>query len=160
MAPLDACAHGPVPRLVDDRPVEVRGADEGFPSTVGTVSRSERWSYPRGVIAPPDDLTEGPRPLQLYERGVWDPAEYWGEPDGMLEICLVEVIAAGPRLQHEFEQLLPGGEDPGAPDPILEAVELRERSQPARAGAARGIDRVGPAVPRRLRPSWCTRVRG
>jgi len=87
------------------------------------------------------------------------PVECWGEPDGMFELCLVEVIAAGPRLRHEFERLLSGGEDPGAPDPILEAVELRERGEPARAGAARGIDRVGPAVPRRLRRSRRTRVR-
>ena len=34
----------------------------------------------------------------------------------MLEIPLVEVIAGGPRLQFEFEQLLPGGEDPDAGD--------------------------------------------
>ena len=63
------------------------------------------------------------------------PVECWGEPDGMFELCLVEVIAAGPRLRHEFERLLSGGEDPGAPDPILEAVELRERGEPARARA-------------------------
>jgi hypothetical protein len=98
------------------------------------VSRAERWVYPRGLIDPPTDLIEPQRPLQLYERGIWDPAEqYWGEPDGLLEICLVEVIAAGPRLQFELEQLLPGGEDPDAPDPILEAVALRNRGQPARA---------------------------
>lgn len=100
------------------------------------MSRAERWVYPRGLIDPPTDLSEPQRPLQLYERGVWDPAEqYWGEPDGLLEICLVEVIAAGPRLQFELEQLLPGGEDPDAPDPILEAVALRDRGQPARARA-------------------------
>jgi hypothetical protein len=92
--------------------------------------------YPRGLIEPPTDLSEPRRPLQLYERGIWDPAEqYWGEPDGLLEICLVEVIAAGPRLQFELEQLLPGGEAPDAPDPILEAVALRDRGQPARARA-------------------------
>lgn len=53
----------------------------------------------------------------------------------MLEICLVEVIAAGPRLQFEFEQLLPGGEDPDAGDPILDAIELRDRWYPDRARA-------------------------
>ena len=79
------------------------------------MSRSERWVYPRGLIDPPTDLSEQRRPLQLYERGIWDPAEqYWGEPDGLLEICVVEVIAAGPRLQFELEQLLPGGENPDA----------------------------------------------
>lgn len=53
----------------------------------------------------------------------------------MLEISLVEVIAGGPRLQFEFEQQLPGGEDPDAGDPILEAIELRHRGQPDRARA-------------------------
>jgi hypothetical protein len=106
------------------------------------VSRAERWVYPRGLIDPPSDLSDlsdlsdPQRPLQLHERGIWDPAEqYWGEPDGTLEICLVEVIAAGPRLQFELEQLLPGGEDPDAPDPILDAVALHERGQPTRARA-------------------------
>ena len=42
-------------------------------------------------------------------------------------MCLVEVIVGGPRLQFEFEQVLPGGEDPDAGDPILDAVELRDR---------------------------------
>ena len=80
------------------------------------MSRAKRWVYPRGLIDPPTDLSEPQRPLQLYERGVWDPAEqYWGEPDGLLEICLVEVIAAGPRLQFELEQLLPGARIPMLP---------------------------------------------
>ena len=92
--------------------------------------------YPRGLIDPPDDFAEPHSPLRLYERGTLDPADqYWGEPDGMLEMCLVEVIVGGPRLQFEFEQLLPGGEDPDAPDPILNAVELRDRGQPDRARA-------------------------
>ena len=53
----------------------------------------------------------------------------------MLEMCLVEVIAGGPRLQFKFEQLLPGGEDPDAPAPILDAIGLRDRGQPDRARA-------------------------
>ena len=87
-----------------------------------------RWKYPRGLIDPPGAVAEPDSPLRLYERGTWDPAdEYWGEPDGMLEMCLVEVIVGGPRLQFEFEQVLSGGEDPGASDPILDAIELRDR---------------------------------
>jgi len=50
-------------------------------------------------------------------------------------MCLVEVIAGGPRLQFKFEQLLPGGEDPDAPDPILDAIGLRDRGEPDRARA-------------------------
>jgi hypothetical protein len=63
------------------------------------------------------------------------PSTTGASPDGMLELCLVEVIAAGPRLQYEFEQLLPGGEDPDAGDPILDAIELRDRGYPERARA-------------------------
>jgi hypothetical protein len=47
----------------------------------------------------------------------------------------VEVIAASPRLEFEFEQLLPGGEDPDARDAILDAIELRDRGHPDRAQA-------------------------
>jgi hypothetical protein len=82
------------------------------------MMRAERWVYPRGLIDPPVDVEPPAGPLRLYEKGVWDPAEqYWGEPDDMVEMCLVEVIAVGPRMQYEFEQLLPGGEDPDAADP-------------------------------------------
>jgi hypothetical protein len=83
------------------------------------------------LIDPPGDVEQPRSPLRLYEKGVWHPAEqYRGEPDDMLELCLVEVIAAGPRLQFEFEQLLPGGKDPDARDPILDAIELRDRGYP------------------------------
>ena len=92
--------------------------------------------YPRELIDPPGEVELPTSPLRLYEKRVWDPAEqYWGEPGGMLEMCLVEVIAAGPRPQFEFEQLLPGGEDPDASDPILDAVELKHRGYPGRARA-------------------------
>ncbi len=88
-----------------------------------------------GGIDPPSDVAQPRSPLRLYEKGVWDPSEhYWGEPDDKFEI-LVEVIAAGPRLQFEFEQLVPGGEDPDADDPIHDAVELRDRGYPDRAHA-------------------------
>jgi hypothetical protein len=50
-------------------------------------------------------------------------------------MSLVEVIAAGPRMQYEFEQLLPGGEKPDAGDPILDAVELSYRGYPDGARA-------------------------
>jgi hypothetical protein len=92
------------------------------------MARSGRWVYPVGVIDPPGDVEPPRSPLRLYDKGVWDPAEqYWREPDDRVEMCLVEVIAAGPRLQFEFEQLLPGGQDPDAGDPIRDAIELRDR---------------------------------
>jgi hypothetical protein len=72
----------------------------------------------------------------LYERGIWDPAqEYWGEPEDSIEVCMIEVIAAGPRGQFEFEQALPGGDDPDPHDPILEAVELHHLGADDRAQA-------------------------
>jgi hypothetical protein len=43
------------------------------------------------------------------------------------------VIAAGPRPQFEFEQPLPGGENPDAEDPILRVLGLRDRGGRARA---------------------------
>jgi hypothetical protein len=46
-------------------------------------------------------------------------------------------FSAGPRMQFEFEQLLPGGEDPDASDAILDAIELRDRGHPDRARALR-----------------------
>ena len=92
--------------------------------------------YPRGLIDPPGEIAEPRSPLRLYERGIWDPADqYWGEPDGVLEICLVDVIVGGPRMRFEFEQILPGGDDPDAADPILDSIELRDRGHPDRARA-------------------------
>jgi AAA ATPase domain len=46
------------------------------------------------------------------------------------DMCLVEVIAAGPRPEFEFGQLLPGEEDPDASDPILDAIELVTTATP------------------------------
>ena len=78
----------------------------------------------------------------------------------MVEMCLVEVIAAGRRLEFEFEQLLPGGEDPEASDPILDAIELRDHGYPDRVPRATGgPDRVGPALHRRARAPGRPRVR-
>ena len=100
------------------------------------MTHGERWMYPRGLIDPRIDIEQPHSPLRLYEKGVWDPAQqYWGEPDDTVEMCLVEVIAAGPRMQYEFEQMLPGGENPDAGDPILDAVELEHRGYPDRARA-------------------------
>lgn len=96
--------------------------------------RSDQWCYPVGVIPPPPVHVEG-GPLRLFERGEWDPAEqYWGELDDTIAVSLAQVIAAGPRTEFEFEQILPGrGDDPHGADAILDALELRDRGEPARA---------------------------
>jgi hypothetical protein len=120
------------------------------------MSRSERWVYPQGLIDPLGEIAAPPSPLRLYERGIWDPAEqYWGEPDGMLEMCLVEVIAGGPRLQFEFEQILPGGEDLDAADPILDSIELRDSGQVARASAGSPSTRTTRRRPRLTMRAAC-----
>lgn len=97
--------------------------------------RSGQWRYPIGVVQPPAPLSVDGGRLRLFERGVWDPAqEYWGEPEDTITASLAHVIAAGPRTEFEFEQILPGrGDDPDGADAILEAVELRDRGQRARA---------------------------
>jgi tetratricopeptide (TPR) repeat protein len=100
------------------------------------MTHGERWMYPRGLIDPRIDIEQPHSPLRLYEKGARDPAQqYWSEPDDTVEMCLVEVIAAGPRMQYEFEQMLPGGDNPDAGDPILDAVELKHRGYPDRARA-------------------------
>jgi len=102
----------------------------------------DRWCYPRGLIDPPGAVEfRWGAPLRLYERGMWIAGdEYWGEPEGVVPVPLVEVIAGGARRGYEFEQLLPGGDDPDARDVIVEALALRDGGQQERAEAVlRGV---------------------
>jgi hypothetical protein len=90
-------------------------------------------NIPRGLIEPRAPVVLTGAPLQLRGRGLWDPAEqHWGEPEDT-----IAAARAGdrrrPRPQFEFEQLLPGGENPDAEDPILRALALRDRGERARA---------------------------
>ena len=95
---------------------------------------SGRWRYPRGVIDPPAAVELVGGPLQLFDRGWLVPGgEYWGEVDDAVPVPLVEVAAGGRRRSFEFEQLLPGGDDPDPRDPIEEAIALRDAGQPRRA---------------------------
>jgi len=100
------------------------------------MSRSARWRYPHGLIAPAVPVTFAGGPLQLRDRGVWDPAaEYWGEAQDTIVASLAQVIAAGPRRGFELEQLPPGGDSPDLEDPIMEALALRDRGELTRATA-------------------------
>lgn len=45
------------------------------------------------------------------------------------------MIAGGPRLEYEFEQIFPGHGNPDSDDAILEAIELRDRGDVAAARA-------------------------
>jgi hypothetical protein len=90
-------------------------------------------NVPRRLIEPRAPVVLTGAPLQLRGRGLWDPAEqHWGEPEDT-----IAAARAGdrrrPRPQFEFEQLLPGGENPDAEDPILRALALRDRGERARA---------------------------
>src|SRR5665213_1343923 len=74
-------------------------------------------------------------PLKLEARGRWDPAEeYWGEEGEPVESWAHPIIKRGPRPQYEMEQILPGVDpEDFDSDPILEANELKDRGQIARA---------------------------
>jgi hypothetical protein len=74
-------------------------------------------------------------PLKLYLKGEWDPAEeYWAEPGEPIEAWAKAVIERGPRPMQEMEQVLPGVDpEDFDSDPILEANELKDSGQIARA---------------------------
>jgi tetratricopeptide (TPR) repeat protein len=74
-------------------------------------------------------------PLKLRKQGEWDPAEeYWGEAGEAIEAWAKPIIKRGPRPMYEMEQILPGADpEDFDSDPILEANELKDRGQIARA---------------------------
>jgi len=95
---------------------------------------SNPWRYPRNLIDPPGPIVLPGGPLQLYQRGIWDPAEqYWGEPEDTIAASIAQVIAGGPRMEYEFEQILPGRGDPDSDDPIIDAMQLRDHGDAAAA---------------------------
>ncbi len=78
----------------------------------------------------------GLAPLALDEQGTWYPVdEYWGEEGKPIAEWAKPVIARGPRPRYEMQQILPGAEEaePDDSDPIMEAVEQKERGDIARA---------------------------
>jgi tetratricopeptide (TPR) repeat protein len=74
-------------------------------------------------------------PLKLHPKGDWDPAEeYCGEAGDPIEAWAEPIIKRGPRPMSEMEQILPGADpEDFDSDPILEANELKDRGQIARA---------------------------
>jgi tetratricopeptide (TPR) repeat protein len=74
-------------------------------------------------------------PLKLFPQGEWDPAEeYWGESGEPIEAWAKPIIKRGPRPMFQMEQILPGADpEDFDSDPILEANELKDRGQIARA---------------------------
>jgi tetratricopeptide (TPR) repeat protein len=65
------------------------------------------------------------KPLALTAQGDWDPVDqYWGEDDTDLDPLIEQVIAAGPRLAFEMEQVIPGIEaDDWDLDPVADAAQ-------------------------------------
>jgi hypothetical protein len=66
-------------------------------------------------------------PLRLEPQGAWDPKEeYWGEEGEPLDDWTRRIIAWGPRMAFEMEQVLPM-DDPDDPDgdPIVRSNERR-----------------------------------
>jgi tetratricopeptide (TPR) repeat protein len=123
--------------LGKDRVITLRptGLWEVMPGEIILVAPRKQWRYGghpylSGEIKAwrLDIPALGLTPLQLEERGMWDPKDqYWGEPDEPLEEWAKPLIKQGPRPEYEMEQVLPG-ENPDAPDtdPILDAVEQKE----------------------------------
>ncbi len=106
------------------------------PGALVTVRPRKQWSYAGHPYLSGDlidsriDLDAlGLVPLELHDRGVWDPAEeYWGEEGEPKPDYALPIIARGPRRLYEMEQVLPG-EDPDDPDedPITRSVDLMNR---------------------------------
>jgi len=110
------------------------GLNQWLPTSTRTRRSDDRWRYPgHGDAVPP---LGGRPPLELRDPTVWDPqAEYWDDPDGRLPDWWTPIMAAGPRISYEFEQVLPGLDDDASFDPILAAVD------DAHAGDAHGARR-------------------
>jgi hypothetical protein len=93
-------------------------------------------------------------PLKLEARGQWDPAEeYWAEEGEPIEAWALPIIRRGPRPQYEMEQILPGVDpEDFDSDPILEANELKDRGQIARAKKPEALSRISPVLLARSSP--------
>ena len=62
----------------------------------------DRWCYSCGLIDPPGAVEFAGASLRLYERGMWIAGdEYSGEPEGVVPVPLVEVIAGGAQRGYE-----------------------------------------------------------
>ncbi len=105
------------------------------PGAIATIEPAKQWTYGgnpylSGTISTTriDAKALGLLPLQLYERGIWDPArEYWGEPGEPIEEWAKPIIAWGTRPEFEMEQILPGYEfGEYDSDPIGQSNDLKE----------------------------------
>jgi hypothetical protein len=74
-------------------------------------------------------------PLGLENMGMWNPEnEYWGEEGEPIEEWAKPIIACGPRLEFEMEQVLPGEDsDDSLNDPITRSNDLKDAGHGAEA---------------------------
>lgn len=102
--------HRPVPGEIVTVRVIVHSEERGHDHVVAEVQR--------GRVAPKEI---GLVPLGMHPQGVWRPEEhYWGD---RIERCFEPIIARGPRPEYEMAQIIPGGQRPTDPDPILIAMD-------------------------------------
>ncbi|HAG07486.1 MAG TPA: hypothetical protein DCL13_04855 [Peptococcaceae bacterium] len=133
-------------RLPERRPVILRPmrGDEAEGEVLEVLPR-RKWRFGRTdylvgdiVGSRIDAAALSPVPLELYDRGPWDPqADFvwlWKENDDAEEELpewVWAVLRAGPRREFEMQQVIPGADPDEPDDPITQAAEL------ARAG---GLD--------------------
>lgn len=118
------------------------------PGEIVTVTPTKRWRYAghpylSGEVAAVrlDVKALGLVPLRLQPFGEWDPAdEYWGEEGEPVPEWARPIIARGPRPCFEMEQVLPGLDDEGDIDPLIDAIELHDSGDSA--GARRMLMRL------------------
>jgi hypothetical protein len=102
---------------------------------VPVLLRFERQPARKAQPYNPNAWLSGLVPLALELSGDWDPAEeYWGEAGEPVKSWARPIIKRGPRPMYEMEQILPGADpEDFDSDPILKAVELKDRGQISRA---------------------------
>lgn len=133
--------------LGDDRTFTLRAGRlwDVVPGEIALVRPRKQWTYARAAYM--SGVIESTRieagvlglvPLELHDRGVWNPSEhYWCEEGEPIEEWAKPIIARGPRRELEMEQIVPGA-DPDCPfsDPITESNDRGE------TGDAEGAYRI------------------
>ena len=121
--------------LGSEREITLRCGDvlDLVPAEIVSVEAHKQWRYgghpylSGEIVGHRLDVgVLGLQPLRLLGEWPWDPAEeYWGEEDEPLEDWAKAIVARGPRVSFEMEQVIPG-EDPEDwdDDPILRASDL------------------------------------
>jgi hypothetical protein len=130
--------------LGTDRVITLRASRmwKVVPGAIVTVKPRKYWRfsghpYLSGEIQSTriDVESLGLVPLELQEMGMWDPEEeYWGEEDEPIEEWARPIIAHGPRLEFEMEQVIPGeNPDDFFDDPITRSNDYMNSGDPIEA---------------------------